>query len=89
MDTTLALPDDENKENIGRESRHILKISVSDKDMWWSNMMLLGFCPVENEKVYGLVFHPDMFEQASTKGMQVVLYYLLRQINREKTKKVP
>ena len=90
MDTTLALPDEEtNKENIvGRESRRILKTAVSPKDIWWGNMLLLGFCPIENEKVYAVSFHPDMFEQASTKGMQVVLYYLLRQINRDKTKKV-
>ncbi|ELR14092.1 uncharacterized protein ACA1_367250 [Acanthamoeba castellanii str. Neff] len=88
MDTTLALPDEENKENVvGRESRRILKTAVSPKDIWWANMLLLGFCPIENEKVYAVSFHPDMFEQASTKGMQVVLYYLLRQINRDKTKK--
>lgn len=92
MDSTLALDvDDEgNKENIIRTTReHLLKNpKISLKEIWWGNMLLLGFCPADNERKYGTVFHKDMFEQANTKGMQVVLYFLLRLINRDLAKKV-
>jgi len=57
-------------------------------NIWWCNMLLLGFSPARNDKDHGLSFHPNMFDQTNTKGMQVVLFYLLCQINRQRTKKV-
>jgi hypothetical protein len=42
---------------------------------------------IKNEKEYTVSFHQDMFKQVA-KGMPLVVYFLLCQINRAKMKKV-
>ncbi|ELR12399.1 uncharacterized protein ACA1_374680 [Acanthamoeba castellanii str. Neff] len=66
----------------------MLKVTtISPKDIWWGNMHLLGFCPIKNEKEYTVSCHQYLFKQVSAKGMPLVVYFLLCQINRAKMKK--
>jgi len=44
----------------------------------FTNLSLLGFDPKEQQRLYKVSIQPDMFRRANQKGMEVVLYFLLR-----------
>ncbi len=76
------------KQNVEPRNIRLINTEISPKEVFWNNLMLLGFNSQEHEKLYGIPFHMDMFDQSNGKGMQVIFYFLFRLINRDKAKKV-
>ncbi len=74
--------------NVEARNIRLINAEISHKEVFWNNLLLLGFNTQEHERLYGIQFHVDMFDQPNGKGMQVIFYFLLRLINREKAKKV-
>ncbi|XP_019853861.1 PREDICTED: uncharacterized protein LOC109583112 [Amphimedon queenslandica] len=52
------------------------------REIWFTNMLLLGFNPVASEKKYKIQFNKDMFAVPPQKqGMEVILHYLFSVLN--------
>jgi hypothetical protein len=58
------------------------------EDAFWKNLILLGFDKELFEKQYNMSFNKEMFRNSNIKGMEILLYFLLRKIAPEKVKEV-
>jgi hypothetical protein len=55
--------------------------SLDVKEIWFTNMLLLGFNPEKEEKKHKISFNKDMFKTSHKLGMEVVLHYLFTQLD--------
>lgn len=51
------------------------------REVWFSNMHLLGFQPALSEERYKVVFEKDMFEHINKKGSEAVLHFLFSKLD--------
>ena len=51
------------------------------REVWFSNMHLLGFNSTLSEERYKLTFEKDMFEHINKKGSEAVLHFLFSKLN--------
>ncbi len=60
----------------------------STEGAFFTNLLLLGFDVLNNEKKHNIQFHPQMFATSNVKGMQVVLHFLFKRLSPDKAEKV-
>lgn len=49
---------------------------LSPENLWWTNVLLLGFDPISAEKLHGTSFSAEMFQRPNTKGMEIIMHFL-------------
>jgi HAUS augmin-like complex subunit 6 len=79
-------------ESISREDLHGLPnykdttAFLNSKDVFFTNLVLLGFDPLNYEEKYKIPFTRDMFDQNNRKGMEVVMHYLFTRLSPQRSK---
>ena len=53
---------------------------LNSHEIWFTNLLLLGFDPLFQEHKHNLKFSRDMFVLPNCKGMEVVLHFLFSQL---------
>jgi chemotaxis methyl-accepting protein methylase len=51
------------------------------REVWFSNMHLLGLQPALCEEKYQVIFERDMFEYINKKGSEAVLHFLFSKLD--------
>ncbi len=55
--------------------------SLDTKEVWYSNMHLLGFQPSLCDEKYKVRFEKDMFVHINMKGSEVILHFLFSKLD--------
>jgi hypothetical protein len=61
--------------------------ALEKDNLWFTNLLLLGFDPINLEKKHRIVFNKDMFKNANVQGMEIVFHFLFNRLDPKKTEK--
>ncbi len=61
---------------------------LSVDQVFFTNILLLGFDPTTESKKHSIAFVPEMFKSPNVKGMEVISYFLFGKLNPKETKEV-
>lgn len=64
--------------NVGVE---VPRFSKEYREVWFTNMLVLGFDPAASEEKFKVTFQKDMFVHINKKGSETVLYFLFSKFN--------
>ena len=51
------------------------------REVWFTNMLVLGFDPAATEDKLKVTFQKDMFVHINKKGSEIVLHFLFSRLN--------
>lgn len=59
----------------------------SVEQLFFQNLMLMGFSPRKNEQVHHIRFYPEMFKNPNPKGMEVIFHFLLSNLDAKRVER--